>query len=94
MAVTTKEKVAIAISSGMLATGLLTSFQPPSHDAADRQSRQAQQQVQDLSDAEEKEHQRMRDVGNDQAEAENARRLVPGEYRPAERPHLRIRIVP
>jgi hypothetical protein len=40
---TTKEKIAIAIGSGMLATGLLTSFQPPSQDAHERQSQRTQQ---------------------------------------------------
>lgn len=94
MPMTIKEKVAIAISSGMLATGLIASLQPPAQDAHKRQSRQLQEQVGALSDAQEKEHQRMRDAGNDHAEAENARRLVPGEYRPAERPRVRIRIVP
>jgi hypothetical protein len=91
---TTKEKVAIAISSGMLATGLITAFQPPSQDVRERQSRQAKEQVGDLSGAHEKEHQRMRDAGNDHADAENARRLVPGEYRPAEHSRVRIRMVP
>lgn len=94
MPMTIKERVVIAISSGMLATGLVASFQPPSQDPHERQSRQLQEQVGDLSDAQEKEHQRMRDAANDHAEAENARRLAPGDYGPAEHPRVRIRIVP
>jgi hypothetical protein len=89
----TKEKFAIGISSAVLAAGMMTAFQPPSHDANERRSQQTQKDVSDLSDAQDKEHQRMRDAGNDHADAENARSLIPGEHRPPE-PHLRIRIVP
>lgn len=85
----TRETLAIGLASAGLVTGALTAFQPPSHDSQQRARDQLQQQVNHLSDAQEQEHQRYRDAGDDHADAENARRLTPGEHRP---PRVRIRI--
>jgi hypothetical protein len=89
----TKEKFAIGISSALLVTGMITAFQPPTHDANQRQAQQTQKSVDDLSTEQEKEHQRMLDAGKAHADAENARSLTPEERRLPE-PHLRLRIVP
>ena len=91
----TKEKVAILVSSGILATGLFTAFQPPSpSDTSENHDQQTQQQVGDLSYSQDNVNQSIRDAGNAHADAENAQQLIPGEYRPAEEPRLRLRIAP
>jgi hypothetical protein len=88
---TIREKVFIGASSAALAIGVAAMLQPPAHE--DTQSRQAQQQQQDienLSEAEEREREHRRAAGQAHGEAENLRRLTPGEYDP--RPRVRIRI--
>lgn len=53
-----------------------------------------EQMLEDLADADEASKQRMRESGNDHLDAENDRKLRPGETRPPERrvPKIRIRL--
>jgi hypothetical protein len=92
---TAKAKVAILISGGLLTTGLLATFQPPSSsDTGQNRGQQSQQQHADLTDSQGKVNGRLRDDGNAHLDAQNAQKLIPGEYRPAEASHLRLRLVP
>jgi hypothetical protein len=81
MALSLKERLAIGISSAVLATGLVTALQPPSHSHDEQRKDQVERSVQDLGDAQEKEIERMRDAGDSHLDAENARKLVPVEPR-------------
>lgn len=89
---TTKDKFAVVFGTAALMTGAMT-FLQPSRDPQQRARDQTQNQVEDLADSHDKELQRYRDEGNAHGDAENARRLIPGEYRPPE-PHIRIRVIP
>lgn len=90
-----KEKVAIVVVSGTLATGLFAAVEPPSHsDPAQRNAQQAQQQLENASDAQESANEQLRRDGEAHMDAENARELIPGEHRPVELPRLRIGDLP
>lgn len=84
-------KLVVALGTAGLLSGALWMFQPPSPDPHERSRQQQQQQVNDLSDADQQQRDRYRDAGNDHVNAENARRVTPGEYRPPE-PHVRLRL--
>jgi hypothetical protein len=92
----TKQKIAVGISSAALTVGLFGAFEPPSHstNAQQRQAAQSQQESNNLAHAQENQNARYREAGLAQADAENARSLIPGEYRPPEVPDLRLRILP
>ncbi len=51
------------------------------------------QDVDNLADSHEKELERYRDASNAHGDSENARKLIPGEYRGAD-PRLRIKVIP
>ncbi len=86
-----REKVAIGLTSAVLAIGAITYLQPPSNDARERERQRTQQNIQDLGDAQENEHRRMREDGKLHGEAETSRALIPGEHRPPE-PNLRLKV--
>jgi hypothetical protein len=90
-----RQKVAIAISAGALAAGLFGTFEPRSDSTdARRQPAAAQQNVRQLSHASERTKEGYLAAGAAQADAENARSLTPGEYRPPEVPDIRLRLIP
>ena len=91
MASSGREKVAIGLTSAVLAIGAVTYLQPPSNDARERERQRTQQNLQDLSRAQENEHRRMREDGKLHGEAETARGVAAGERRPPE-PNLRLRV--
>ena len=87
-----REKTGIALGSALLATGLFTTLQPPSSTSQDqRDAHQQQRQVEQLSDSQEREHQRIEEVGKSAGQAEYERRFIPVEPRPVE---PRFRLVP
>ena len=88
---TLREKILIGVSGTALATGMLVTFQPPSQqDLLHNQTQRQEKDVENLADSQQREHERYRQAGQAHAEAENIRRLTPGEYDP--RPHPRVRI--
>lgn len=82
-----KETALIGATVITMAVGVNQWLLPDS--PADYREQIKQQQVEDLSDAHEKETDRMRDDGNSHADAENAKKRIPGEYHPKVR--LRVR---
>jgi|GEM_PF-6319903 hypothetical protein len=91
MALTFKERLAIGVTSATLVTGLVAHFQPPSGTPDEQRRQQLQQDLDQLDEAQSKERERMQRDGEDHAESERRRKLVPGEHRPPELPRLRLR---
>lgn len=86
-----RDKAGIALGTALLMSGVFTAIEPRTKNVQETQHQRAQQQAGDLSDAEQQERRRILDGGFESAHAENARRLVPGEYR-AVRPRLWVRL--
>jgi len=84
-------KLVVILGTVGLLSGALWMFQPPSPDPQERARQQQEQRLNDLNDANNAERDRYRDAGNDLVDAENQRRLTPGEPRPPE-PRVRIRL--
>lgn len=82
------EKAAIGISSAILATGIVTAFQPPSPDPDERRAQQHQRDLDQAADARELENEENRRRGVEHGEAEQSRRQVPAVHTP--RPRVRI----
>lgn len=85
-----KTTAAIGASVIALAVGANQALMPSTPQELDQQLRQSQ--TEQLSDAQERETGRQRDAGNDHLDAELERKNVPGEHRPPEVPHIRIRL--
>ncbi len=85
-----KNKIAVVLGTAALMTGAITALQPPSDNVGERARNQLNKDVENLADSHGREVDRYRDAGDAQREAENGRKLIPGEHRPPE-PHGRIR---
>ena len=84
------QRTCVALGTAVLATGVLTTLQPPRSSAQQqRAAQQHQRQIDQLSSADEREHQRVEQAGETAGQADYERRLVPVEPRPA-RPRLRL----
>lgn len=85
-----KETAAIGFTVVGLAVGANEMLMPNSPEQTDQQRRQ--QQVEDLSDSQEKQNDKWRDDLGDGIDAEEQRKLQPGEHRPGQPPRIRIRL--
>ncbi len=86
-------KTAVAIGTAALIAGSLWMLEPKVTPEQYQQQR-SDQQISDLSDSHEQTTDRMRQDGLSQAEAEQAKRNIPSEPRPAEKPRIKIRLRP
>ena len=80
------------VCAGATAVGLLVGGLQYLEPKTPEQTRQ--QQIEQLSDSHEKTKERMRQDGEDIAEADRLDRLRPGEHHPPEKPRLRLRLRP
>lgn len=91
-----RNRVAVGVGAASVVWGLTAALAPPVRDVGTGRSTPGQsstvQDVGELSDVDENSKSRMRDSGNDLLDAENDQSLKPGERRPPERPHVRIRV--
>lgn len=87
---TPKEKVFVAVAAVALVFGGLHYLEPKTP----RELRDARlrEQIEQLSDADETTRDRQRRDGDDLRDADSRDRLRPGERRPPELPHVRIRL--
>jgi len=84
-----KNTAAIGASVIVMAVGANQALMPSTPQEVEQQQRQ--NQTEQLSDAHERETDRMRDAGNSHLDAELDQKNVPGEPRPGELPHIRLR---
>lgn len=87
-----RDTALIGASVVLLAVGANQALQPSTPGGDHQPPRQGQ--LGDLSDADERSKDRMRDDANDHVDAEERRRLAPGETRPPEprRPRVQLRL--
>lgn len=89
-----KTGTAVLLGAALLTTGVFNALDPSQNRTVEDQTRARQeQQVGDLSDAQERQIEQFREHGNSHADAENKRKLIPGELRPPElKPRMPIRL--
>lgn len=86
-----RDAALVGTSVVVLAVGANQLLQPSSPGGDHQPPRQGQ--LEDLSDADERSKARMRDEANDHVDAEERRRMAPGETRPdSRRPRVRLRL--
>lgn len=85
-----KENVVVGLTVIGLLVGVNQALEPKTVPEQERFNRE--QRWQDLADSQENEQERRRDQLPDSLDAERRDRMIPGEHRPPELPHLKVRI--
>ena len=85
-----KENAVVGLTVIGLLVGVNQALEPKTVPEQERVNQE--QRWQDLSDSQENEQERRRDQLPDDLDAERRDRMIPGEHRPPELPHLKVRI--
>ena len=85
-----KENAVVGLTVIGLLVGVNQALEPRTVHEQERVNQE--QRWQDLSDSQENEQERRREQLPDDLDAERRDRLIPGEHRPPELPHLKVRL--